>query len=84
MGDVDLWAVVDEGKALTVNAKWLQHLQVCTWADGGASGEWQPLRPHATLRLHCDDYMVDLCTAVPCYKWGSGRRVTVTLAACVL
>ena len=29
MGDVDLWAIVDEGRALTVNDKWLQHLQVC-------------------------------------------------------
>ena len=28
MGDVDLWAIVDEGRALTVNDKWLQHLQV--------------------------------------------------------
>ena len=32
MGDVDLWSLVDEGKALTVNEKWLQHLQVgCLW-----------------------------------------------------
>lgn len=38
MGDVDLWAVVDEGKALTVNAKWLQHLQVCTSAGQGQVG----------------------------------------------
>jgi hypothetical protein len=28
MGDVDLWSLVDDGKALTVNEKWLQHLQV--------------------------------------------------------
>lgn len=28
MGDVDLWSLVDAGKALTVNEKWLQHLQV--------------------------------------------------------
>ncbi len=28
MGDVDLWSVLDEGKALSVNEKWLQHLQV--------------------------------------------------------
>lgn len=27
MGDVDLWELADEGNALTVNAKWLQHLQ---------------------------------------------------------
>lgn len=27
MGDVDLWALTPEGDALTVNAKWLQHLQ---------------------------------------------------------
>lgn len=27
MGDVDLWALSEEGSALTVNSKWLQHLQ---------------------------------------------------------
>jgi hypothetical protein len=27
MGDVDLCALADEGKALTVNSKWLQHLE---------------------------------------------------------
>jgi hypothetical protein len=27
MGDVDLWCLVDDGKALMVNEKWLQHLQ---------------------------------------------------------
>ena len=31
MGDVDLWSLVDEGKALTVNEKWLQHLQASLW-----------------------------------------------------
>mmetsp|Transcript_9701 Transcript_9701/g.26290 ORF Transcript_9701/g.26290 Transcript_9701/m.26290 type:complete len:665 (+) Transcript_9701:145-2139(+) len=27
MGDVDLWALANDGNALTVNARWLQHLQ---------------------------------------------------------
>lgn len=27
MGDVDLFALAKEGEALTVNAKWLQHLE---------------------------------------------------------
>ncbi|KXZ54862.1 hypothetical protein GPECTOR_4g934 [Gonium pectorale] len=27
MGDVDLWALTDEDKGLTVNGRWLQHLQ---------------------------------------------------------
>ena len=27
MGDVDLFALAREGEALTVNAKWLQHLE---------------------------------------------------------
>ena len=40
MGDVDLWAIVDEGRALTVNDKWLQHLQVCVcvWWGRGRGG----------------------------------------------
>lgn len=29
IGDVDLFSLVDEHTKLTVNAKWLQHLQVC-------------------------------------------------------
>ena len=28
MGDVDLWSLVNDGAALTVNDKWLMHLQV--------------------------------------------------------
>lgn len=27
MGDVDLFALANEGEALTVNSKWLQHLE---------------------------------------------------------
>lgn len=27
MGDVDLWSLTPDGQSLTVNAKWLQHLQ---------------------------------------------------------
>lgn len=27
MGDVDLWALTPDGPGLTVNSKWLQHLQ---------------------------------------------------------
>jgi inactivated superfamily I helicase len=27
MGDVDLFALAREGEALTVNSKWLQHLE---------------------------------------------------------
>ncbi len=27
MGDVDLWALTEDGTGLTVNSKWLQHLQ---------------------------------------------------------
>jgi hypothetical protein len=47
MGDVDLWSVAPDGTSLTVNAKWLQHLQErllgedghprkvrCCWSDG--------------------------------------------------
>jgi hypothetical protein len=29
IGDVDLFTLTEDRKALTVNAKWLQHLQVC-------------------------------------------------------
>lgn len=28
MGDVDLWSLTEDGTNLTVNAKWLGHLQV--------------------------------------------------------
>ena len=31
MGDVDLWSLVNDDTALTVNDKWLVHLQV--WAQ---------------------------------------------------
>lgn len=41
MGDVDLWSVVDDGKALTVNAKWLQHLQVCGWGPRASGRTWK-------------------------------------------
>ena len=41
MGDVDLWALAEEGSALTVNGKWLQHLQVR--AGVGARG-WGDVR----------------------------------------
>jgi hypothetical protein len=30
IGDVDLFTLQDDKLSLTVNAKWLQHLQVCT------------------------------------------------------
>lgn len=30
IGDVDLFSLIKEKDELTVNAKWLQHLQVCT------------------------------------------------------
>ena len=30
IGDVDLFSLVDEHTKLTINAKWLQHLQVLT------------------------------------------------------
>ena len=29
IGDVDLFTLTEGGTALTVNAKWLQHLQAC-------------------------------------------------------
>ncbi|GAX74273.1 hypothetical protein CEUSTIGMA_g1722.t1 [Chlamydomonas eustigma] len=35
MGDVDLWSLVNEGKTLTVNEKWLQHLQDRLLGDDG-------------------------------------------------
>lgn len=28
MGDVDLWSLNDDSSMITVNSKWLQHLQV--------------------------------------------------------
>jgi hypothetical protein len=27
MGDVDLWALTDDAGSMTVNSRWLQHLQ---------------------------------------------------------
>ena len=35
MGDLDLWTLTPDGKALTVNAKWLQHLQDRLLGEGG-------------------------------------------------
>lgn len=32
MGDVDLWSLSEENTCLTVNARWLQHLQVSSRA----------------------------------------------------
>ena len=33
IGDVDLFTLTDDGQSLTVNAKWLQHLQACLAGD---------------------------------------------------
>lgn len=35
MGDVDLWSLAEEGAALTVNSKWLQHLQTRLLGEDG-------------------------------------------------
>ena len=35
IGDVDLFTLTEGGSALTVNAKWLQHLQACAWRPHG-------------------------------------------------
>jgi len=35
MGDVDLWMLAEDGNALTVNARWLQHLQDRLLGDDG-------------------------------------------------
>ena len=35
IGDVDLFTVSEDGKELTVNAKWLQHLQERLLGDDG-------------------------------------------------
>lgn len=35
MGDVDLWGLAEEGAALTVNSKWLAHLQTRLLGEDG-------------------------------------------------
>ncbi len=35
MGDVDLWSLSEDGTCLTVNAKWLRHLQERLLGDDG-------------------------------------------------
>lgn len=37
MGDVDLWSLTEEGKSLSVNDLWLQHLQVRVQRHTGAN-----------------------------------------------
>lgn len=35
MGDIDLWAVSDDGGELTVNPRWLEHLQARVLGEDG-------------------------------------------------
>lgn len=48
IGDVDLFALTEDKSALTVNAKWLQHLQVCI-----SLNTLQPSWEVGSLRLGC-------------------------------
>jgi hypothetical protein len=63
IGDVDLFALAGDGGALTVNAKWLQHLQArrplrAPWLRGRAAGSAAPgaRRPVRLVRASAEHW----------------------------
>lgn len=79
IGDVDLFTLTDSGDALTVNAKWLQHLEERLLGEDGhprkASGEEDPHRMGLVLEWVYGTIVSTAEKARDCAKRALGARL---------